>query len=142
GTVRRERNAYCAIAKHFPSKLYDAVEVRNFSLVQAVFGHFRPDAVINAGGIVKQRAESKQSLESIEINSLLPHRLALECQAIGARLVHVSTDCVFSGRKGRYAEVDFADADDLYGRSKFLGEVTGSEVVTLRTSIIGPELAR
>jgi dTDP-4-dehydrorhamnose reductase len=98
----------------------------------------RPDVVINAVGIVKQRADAKVAIPSIQVNSLWPHVLADACERAGARMVHVSTDCVFSGSRGMYTESDVPDAFDLYGRSKLLGEVTDRDnVVTLRTSIIG-----
>jgi len=101
----------------------------------------RPDLVLNAVGIVKQRAEAKSALPSILVNSLWPHALADACAASGSRMVHVSTDCVFTGDRGNYRESDPADAFDLYGRSKLLGEVTTqAHVVTLRTSIIGWQL--
>jgi dTDP-4-dehydrorhamnose reductase len=101
----------------------------------------RPQVVINCIGIVKQLPAAKDSLQSILVNALFPHRLARLCQAIGARLIHFSTDCVFSGRRGGYVEDDVADADDLYGRTKFLGEVSYDGCLTLRTSMIGRELA-
>lgn len=98
----------------------------------------QPDVVLNAVGIVKQRADAKAAIPSIEVNSLWPHVLADACASADARMVHVSTDCVFSGARGGYAEDDVPDASDLYGRSKLLGEVTDCDnVVTLRTSIIG-----
>lgn len=98
----------------------------------------RPDLVINAVGIVKQRAEAKDAVPSITVNSLWPHVLAEGCERVGARMVHVSTDCVFGGSRGMYAEDDVPDAFDLYGRSKLLGEVVDRDnAVTLRTSIIG-----
>ena len=98
----------------------------------------KPDLVINAAGIVKQRAAAKDAVPSITINSLWPHVLADACERFGARMVHVSTDCVFSGSSGHYRESHVPDAFDLYGRSKLLGEVTDRDnVVTLRTSIIG-----
>jgi dTDP-4-dehydrorhamnose reductase len=106
-----------------------------------IFGKVRPDAVINCVGLVKQLAESDDPLLTIPINSLLPHRLAALCRVGGSRLIHISTDCVFSGEKGGYAESDFPDADDLYGRTKLLGEVNSEHTITLRTSIIGHELA-
>jgi dTDP-4-dehydrorhamnose reductase len=101
----------------------------------------RPETVVNCAGIVKQRNEAKDAARSIGVNSLLPHQLAEVCNRWGGRLIHFSTDCVFSGDRGDYQEDDFADARDLYGRSKFLGEVTAANAVTLRTSIIGRELA-
>ena len=98
----------------------------------------RPEAVINCVGIIKQLDETKNPIINLSINSLLPHRLAQLCDACCARMIHVSTDCVFSGRKGNYTENDVSDAEDLYGRTKFLGEVYDApHCVTLRTSIIG-----
>lgn len=108
-----------------------------YRLVEAV----RPDLVINAVGIVKQRADAKVAIPSISVNSLWPHVLADACERHGARMVHVSTDCVFSGSRGGYRESDAPDAFDLYGRSKLLGEICDRDnVVTLRTSIIGWQL--
>lgn len=101
----------------------------------------RPDLVLNAVGIVKQRADAEAAIPSIEVNSLWPHVLADACAAHDARMVHVSTDCVFSGSRGMYVETDVSDVFDLYGRSKLLGEVTDQEnAITLRTSIIGWQL--
>jgi dTDP-4-dehydrorhamnose reductase len=118
------------------------IDARQMDSLWRVITDFHPDAVVNAIGIVKQRSDAKEVIPSIEINSLLPHRLAQACRSIGARLVHMSTDCVFSGRKGKYSEADVADADDLYGRSKLLGEVSEPHCITLRTSMIGPEITR
>lgn len=99
------------------------------------------EAVVNAIGIVKQADAARDPVPSIRVNALFPHELAAACAARGARLVHVSTDCVFSGARGGYGEDDLPDATDLYGRSKLLGEVTGSAgALTIRTSIVGREL--
>lgn len=106
------------------------------------FAVAKPDVVINCIGIIKQLPNANDHLESLAINATLPHRLAKYCDATGARLVHFSTDCVFSGKQGNYSEEDFPDAYDLYGRTKFLGEVSYENSVTLRTSIIGHELNR
>ncbi|MCO5069986.1 MAG: SDR family oxidoreductase [Rhizobiaceae bacterium] len=100
----------------------------------------KPDVVLNCIGVIKQLAEAKDPITSIEINALLPHQLARICAAIGARLVHISTDCVFNGRKGMYREADPSDAEDLYGRTKYLGEVDYEHAISLRTSIIGHEI--
>lgn len=99
----------------------------------------RPQAIVNCIGIVKQRSEAKEAIPSILVNSLFPHRLSTLCQASGARLIHLSTDCVFSGKQGNYREDAPPDAEDLYGRTKHLGEVQGPGNLTLRTSIIGWE---
>lgn len=101
----------------------------------------RPKVVINCIGLVKQAAASRDPLQVLPVNAVFPHQLARLCDLGGSRLVHISTDCVFSGRTGNYRESDHADADDLYGRSKFLGEVDAANAITLRTSIVGPEPA-
>lgn len=116
------------------------VDAGNFSTVKQLLAELRPDVVINCIGVIKQLAGARDPLQCIEINALFPHRLAQECQRHGARLIHISTDCVFSGNKGMYVESDFPDCDDLYGRTKLLGEVDYPHAVTLRTSIIGHEL--
>ncbi len=104
-----------------------------------VLKEIKPKAVVNCIGIVKQDAAAKDPVTSITVNSLFPHRLARACNEFGARLIHLSTDCVFSGRKGNYTEDDACDAEDLYGRTKLLGEVTDQNCLTVRTSMIGRE---
>lgn len=116
------------------------VDVSNLNDVARSFIISRPDIVINCIGLVKQLAASDEALSAIPVNSLLPHQLADLCGASKSRLIHISTDCVFSGKKGMYKEDDVPDASDLYGRSKFLGEVDYSHGITLRTSIIGHEI--
>jgi dTDP-4-dehydrorhamnose reductase len=142
-TLRQDIANYHHVCPMFNERnAYTDIDVRSFERLIEVISDFRPDFVLNAVGIVKQRSTSKESIPSIEINALLPHRLAVLCSAIGARLVHYSTDCVFSGRKGSYLETDLSDAEDLYGKSKFLGEVNERNCITLRSSIIGRELSR
>jgi dTDP-4-dehydrorhamnose reductase len=118
----------------------ERVDALDFESVSDAIARTRPNVVVNALGIVKQRATATDPVLSISVNSLFPHRLAKLCAASGARLVHFSTDCVFSGRRGAYGEDDVPDPIDLYGRSKLLGEVDGHGALTLRTSIIGREL--
>jgi dTDP-4-dehydrorhamnose reductase len=117
------------------------VDAEDDEALRVVLARHRPAAVVNCVGVVKQLHDASDPLVAVPINTLLPHRLARLCGEIGARLIHVSTDCVFSGTRGAYREADFPDADDLYGRTKLLGEVDYPHAVTLRTSIIGPELA-
>lgn len=132
-------------ARHFAPALHERlisnVPVEGETGLLAAFERARPDVVINCVGIIKQLPNANDHLESLAINSSLPHRLAKYCGMTGARLVHFSTDCVFSGKKGGYTEDDLPDAYDLYGRTKFLGEVDYKNAITLRTSIIGHELA-
>ena len=99
-----------------------------------------PEVVINCIGVVKQSPAAADAVSLITANSLFPHGLAAQCRARGVRLLHVSTDCVFSGRRGNYAEDDVPDPTDLYGRSKLAGEVSGPGMVTVRASMIGREL--
>lgn len=133
-----------SVLRVLPPELRDhvicGVDVENVDSLTRLFAASRPDIVINCIGLVKQLAEADDPLAAIPINSLLPHRLARLCDVAQARLIHMSTDCVFAGTKGMYREEDPSDAKDLYGRSKYLGEVDYPHAVTLRTSIIGHEL--
>lgn len=140
-TLRKKAATYDRLGLFDDRRVVECVDVRFDADVDRALDVARPDVVLNAVGIIKQLKSAHDPLPSIEINSLLPHRLARACAARGARLVHVSTDCVFSGRRGRYTELDEPDPVDLYGRSKFLGEVAGSHALTVRTSMIGRELA-
>ncbi len=116
---------------------FDAMDVTG---VERALLELRPAVVVNCIGVIKHRDEAADALRSITVNSLFPHQLARLCSGWNGRLIHFSTDCVFSGDTGGYREDDFADARDLYGRTKFLGEVAGPRCLTLRTSIIGREL--
>ena len=121
-------------------KLISNLDVDNFSSIIQAVSEIRPDVVINCIGATKHKKEGNSPLNAIELNALLPHRIAQVCALAGARFIHISTDCVFSGRDGFYSESAFADADDVYGRSKALGEVIYGCALTLRTSTIGHEL--
>lgn len=133
-----------SVLRVLPPELRDhvicGVDVENVDSLTRLFAASRPDIVINCIGLVKQLTEANDPLAAIPINSLLPHRLARLCDVARARLIHMSTDCVFAGTTGMYREEDPSDAKDLYGRSKYLGEVDYPHAVTLRTSIIGHEL--
>jgi dTDP-4-dehydrorhamnose reductase len=118
----------------------EGVDVFDFDSVTRAFATAQADVVINAVGVIKQLPTAKDPIVALTINSLFPHRLAALCREANARLITLSTDCIFNGRKGMYTEDDIADAEDLYGRTKYLGEATGENCLTLRTSIIGREL--
>lgn len=139
GTVR-SANGFRFFPEEMHNRILIGIDADNFDTLIRCVSEVRPDIVINCVGIVKQLASAEDPLVAIPINALFPHRLARLCAAAGARLVHISTDCVFSGKKGMYSEEDAPDAYDLYGRSKLLGEVDYENAVTLRTSIIGHEL--
>ena len=140
GTVRGRRADYARYGIFDPDRLLAGVDAADFDTVVRAFATARPDAVVNCIGIIKQVPAAQDPIVSLSVNALFPHRMADLCRASGARLVHISTDCVFSGRKGMYVEEDVSDAEDLYGRTKYLGEVAGAGCLTLRTSIVGREL--
>ncbi len=118
----------------------EGIAVDSDDHVRDAIGRIKPDLVINAAGIIKQLPTSKNVVETLTVNSIFPHKLARLAGEFGSRLICISTDCVFDGRKGNYNESDPADALDLYGQSKHFGEVTEPNCLTLRTSIIGREL--
>jgi dTDP-4-dehydrorhamnose reductase len=140
-TFRQGATAYDRFGIFDRARSIGNVSAENFDSVTDAFATVRPQVVVNCIGIVKQDAAAKDPITSISVNALFPHRLARICGETGARLIHLSTDCVFSGRKGNYLESDTPDAEDLYGRSKLLGEVGSDNCLTIRTSMIGRELS-
>ena len=140
-TVRNQSSILKGFPRHLLDNIDFGIDAENIDTVIRAIGNSKPDVVINCIGVIKQLASAKDPLAIIPINALFPHRLALVCKAAGSRLIHISTDCVFSGARGMYTENDPSDAEDLYGRSKYLGEVDYPHCVTLRTSIIGHELS-
>jgi dTDP-4-dehydrorhamnose reductase len=139
-TVRGDGSQLPDISE-FPRKyIRPHVDGLIFDEVSRAMAAIQPDFVINCIGLIKQDPLINDPLSSIKINALLPHQVSLVCRVARIRMIHISTDCVFSGRKGQYVESDSSDAEDLYGRTKFLGEVAYPHTVTLRTSIIGREL--
>jgi dTDP-4-dehydrorhamnose reductase len=139
GTVRSS-SALKLLPEELRGQIVSGVEIYDLDGLTKLFERVKPDVVINCVGLVKQLPGADDPLTAIPMNALLPHRLLAMCKVAGARLIHISTDCVFDGARGMYRESDFADATDLYGRSKYLGELHDPQAVTLRTSIIGPEL--
>lgn len=140
GTIRSSE-----MKKFFAHQLHQNLlhlgDVEETDKLLRLLAKLQPDVVVNCIGLTKHHKESDEPLLSISLNALLPHRLAELCKVAGARLVHVSTDCVFAGTRGGYLEADNPDATDVYGRSKHLGEVVDHDnAVTLRTSTIGHEL--
>lgn len=139
-TVRGPAGAYSHLNIFDPACVVGDVAAEDFAAVQRALAFVQPEVVVNCIGIVKQDAAAKNPIASIGVNSLFPHRLAQTVRAQGARLIHLSTDCVFSGSRGAYAEDALPDPPDLYGRSKLLGEVDSEGCLTIRTSMIGREL--
>lgn len=123
------------------SKIIENVSVQDTASIETAIQSAQPDVVINAVGVIKQLPSAKDVITTLEINSIFPHRLAEFGEKYGFRLFTISTDCVFDGVTGYYKEVDNSNATDLYGKSKNLGEVAGTNCITIRTSIVGRELS-
>lgn len=139
-TIRSDFRAVERFGIFEKARTFPNIDVENFETVENLIADLQPEIVLNAVGIIKQLESSKNVIKTLSVNAIFPHRLA-ECAAeIGARVITVSTDCVFRGDKGDYKETDAADATDLYGKSKNLGELDGEHCLTLRTSIIGREI--
>jgi len=122
-----------------PGPVVGGVDLTNHNHLECLFGQARPEVVINFAGLTKHLPEGNAPIPALAMNALLPHRLAQLCEIAKARMIHVSTDCVFSGDAGDYKEEDATDATDVYGKTKAFGEVTTGNALTLRTSTIGHE---
>ena len=140
GTIRSSKSI-SLFPKDIRGCLVLGIDIDNDEGLLRLFEEVQPNVVINCIGIVKQLNNANDPLVALPVNSLFPHRLANICKSSGSRLIHISTDCVFTGRKGMYTEEDVTDSLDLYGISKRLGEVDCPNTITLRTSIIGHELS-
>lgn len=123
------------------SKVFTDIDALNFSNIDNLISELKPEVVINCIGIIKQAETAKNKTLNIQINSLLPHQLLESVKKIDSKLIHFSTDCIFNGTGGNYSDEHPSNAEDLYGRSKYLGEVEDRHnALTLRTSIIGREI--
>jgi dTDP-4-dehydrorhamnose reductase len=137
----RELKANESWSSMFPApRMFTWVTAEEPGTVLTPIKNVKPDVVINCIGIVKQLEAANDPIQTIAVNALFPHQLARICEKEHARLIHFSTDCVFSGKRGLYKPTDLTDAEDLYGRTKALGEVNKQGCVTTRSSIIGREL--
>ena len=125
---------------HLSKKTRIFNDFNNLKKLEKFIKKIKPQIILNCIGLIKQRDNSDNQPEAIFINSLLPHQISKVCNELGIRFIHFSTDCVFSGSKGNYKESDLPDARDIYGLSKFMGEINGKNNLTIRTSIIGHEL--
>lgn len=134
GSVRSKSYEGTALGNVFTD-----IDLINSDHLVKLFNKAKPDVVVNCAGLTKHVLEGNDPISALVMNALLPHRLAAQCAIAGARLIHISTDCVFSGRSGSYQENDETDAFDVYGKTKALGEVTSENAITLRTSTIGHE---
>lgn len=139
GTVRNKSSL-----RFFDPRLHqyiiNDIDVLNHDMLVKLLQRIKPDYVINCIGLVKQLVDVDDPLITLPINAMFPHQLARLCALCNARVLQMSTDCVFSGYQGAYTESDTSDAEDLYGKSKWIGEIQYPHTVTLRTSIIGHEI--
>lgn len=140
GTIRSEFVAVERFQIFSSESIIENVEVDDISRIERAIDIAMPDCVVNAIGVIKQAPEMADPLATLTVNSVFPVRLQMLAERHGFGLITISTDCIFAGRKGNYSEADIPDATDLYGVSKFLGEVGGENALTVRTSLIGREL--
>jgi dTDP-4-dehydrorhamnose reductase len=140
GTIRTGYKTISRYGFMEPTILVPRFEATDFNAVRQVIDSIRPDVIVNCIGVINKLADKVGPEATTKLNAELPHEIYRLCRPKGIRLIHISTDCVFSGRKGNYTEEDPSDATDLYGQTKYLGEVKGEGALTLRTSIIGREL--
>ncbi len=140
GTCRQENDALINLFPELTKKLFWNIETKKMDAITNMIKILNPDIIINCIGLIKQKPEALHPSKSIYVNALFPHWIASICQKINARMIHISTDCVFDGQDGNYNENSIPNCIDLYGRTKVLGEVSYPNCLTIRTSIIGHEL--
>lgn len=139
-TIRSAEGALKWLTTTFRAKVQTGVDALNIDSVASAIAAVKPDVLINCIGL-KPSTAGGEVHSLISINSLLPHQIALLCREAAVRMIHISTDAVFDGKKGMYTERDNVNISEVYGMTKFLGEISDPHCVTLRTSIIGHELA-
>lgn len=140
GTIRGDTGSIAGYGFFDTTRITANVNVTDTPRVAAAIESIRPEAVINAAGVVKARESEAGVFENRRVNALFPHELYRICSPRKIRIIHLSTDCVFSGKTGNYTEDDPSDAGDIYGQTKFMGEISGEGALTVRTSMIGREL--
>lgn len=139
GTLRDEEKKRL-LPDSVQDRLISNISADDLNSFETIVKEIKPSHVINCIGVIKQNNTAQDPIKTIFINSILPHQLYQICKNNNVKLIHMSTDCVFSGKKGNYSEDDISDCYDLYGKSKFLGEINCDDALTIRTSIIGHEL--
>ncbi len=138
-TIRKARSHYTSF-NLFQENVFDRFDVSDWPKTERFLDELRPDVIVNAIGITIRKEEIKDLNRALETNSLFPHRLLKWAQRNDSKVIHFSTDCVFSGEEGSYTESSNPSATDTYGRTKFLGEITDYHGLTLRFSAIGREI--
>jgi dTDP-4-dehydrorhamnose reductase len=140
-TLRKPREVYARYGLFDSDRVRDRIDAGDFTAVERCLNEIGPDVIVNCVGMTYRHPSARSQLASIALNALFPHQLAQWAEA-KARVIHFSTDCVFDGRVGGYTEASPVSSDDVYGRTKSLGEITGPGCLTLRSSMIGRELER
>jgi len=141
-TLRQSFEQVSALGFFERAKTFDGIDLTKLQTLIPVLEKLKPDVVVNCVGVVKQITKEHDPVTSLQINALLPQALAKMAGQFHFKLIHISTDCVFDGTKGNYSEEDPPSAEDLYGLTKLLGEISEPPALTLRTSMIGRELSR
>ena len=139
-TLRSKISSYQKFGIFNSDNTFDQINILNAAKVEKTINSFSPDVVINAVGITKQNVNNEDEELIMQVNAFFPHILDQFCLKQDCKLIHLSTDCIFSGDEGFYSENDSADAKDLYGKSKYQGEIRSKNSITLRKSTLGLEL--
>jgi dTDP-4-dehydrorhamnose reductase len=140
GTLHKSKEKYGALKLLSGYNIIENVDVNNFQFLTGVISSINPDVILNCVGITKRKIKANNILETLQVNALFPHKLAKWTLSNKKRIIHFSTDCVFNGEIGNYTENSLTSAEDIYGRTKALGEIKYSHTLTIRSSFIGREL--
>ena len=141
GTVRKSKDHYQALGLPNTQNLFDGVDVGEFKKLDALLNQIKPSIVINCAGITLRKKDLSDIEKCYQLNGMLPQFVGQWCNTHDAKLFHFSTDCVYDGKKGSsYLESDMPSAFDHYGQSKYLGEASTGNSLTMRLSIVGREL--
>lgn len=140
GTLHKTKAQYNNLALFADSTIIEGIDVLKFEKLTEILQVIDPDVLLNCVGITKRKITQNNTLEVIETNAVFPHKLAYWAKNNNKRVIHFSTDCVFNGKEGDYSEESLTTAEDLYGRTKALGEIRYDHTLTIRSSFIGQEL--
>lgn len=140
GILHKSKNQYGNCSLFSGSNIIENINITEFNLLKGVLFAVNPDVILNCVGITKRKIDINNPLEVITTNSVFPHQLANWARINQKRVIHFSTDCVFDGKIGNYTEKSLTTAEDIYGRTKALGEINYSHTLTIRSSFIGQEL--
>jgi dTDP-4-dehydrorhamnose reductase len=140
GILHNNKSFYSNHVLFETENVFDNIDVLDFEVLSKVLLAVDPDVIINCVGITKRKEEIKNTGLTLYVNALFPHKLAEWSKANNKRIIHFSSDCVFDGKVGNYSEESLTTAEDMYGRTKALGEINYNHTLTLRSSFIGREL--